>query len=116
MKNMLKILSVCGLLTGFAMLSPAASMTMTGMISDSMCGLSHAKMTAGHPGMTDRACTLACVKGGAKYIFVSNGKIYQIANQTLADLEKNAGENVSLTGDFNGQTVTIAKVMMERKK
>ena len=29
-------------------------MTMMGMISDSMCGASHAKMTAGHPNMTDR--------------------------------------------------------------
>jgi hypothetical protein len=29
--------------------------------------------------MTDRACTEACVKDGAKYAFMSKGKVYQIA-------------------------------------
>ena len=88
---------------------------MNGTISDSMCGASHAKMTAGHPNMTDRACTLGCVKGGAKYVFVSDGKVYQIANQNLAVLQKDAGESVSLTGDVNGDTITVSKVKMEKK-
>ena len=77
-----------------------------------MCGVSHAKMTTGHPGMTDKACTLACVKAGAKYVFVSDGKVYQIANQKQADLAKEAGDKVSLTGDVNGTTITVSKVMM----
>jgi cellobiose phosphorylase len=85
------------------------------MISDSMCGASHAKMMAAHPGMTDSQCTLGCVKDGAKYVFVSKGKIYQIANQNQADLAKEAGESVSLTGDVNGNTITVSKVMMEKK-
>jgi hypothetical protein len=116
MRNTVRGLSYLGLLLGFAAFSPAATMTMTGMISDSMCGASHAKMIAGHPNMTDKACTLGCVKGGAKYVFVSGGKVYQIANQNLADLEKNAGESVSLTGDVSGETITVSKVTMEKKK
>jgi hypothetical protein len=112
----MKTVSLFGLLAGFAAFSPAATMTMNGTISDSMCGASHAKMTAGHPNMTDKACTLACVKGGAKYVFVSNGKVYQIANQNLADLQKHAGESVALNGDVNGDTITVSKVMMEKKK
>jgi hypothetical protein len=104
------------LLAGFISFASAATMTMTGMISDSECGASHAKMTAGHPGMTDRACALACVKAGAKYVFVSDGKVYQIGNQNQPDLAKEAGDNVSLTGDVNGQTITVSKVTMARKK
>jgi len=117
MKNILKGLGCAGLFASLASFAPAANMTMTGMISDSMCGASHAKMTAGHAGMTDKACALACVKAGAKYIFVSeDGKIYQIANQNQADLAKEAGDKVSLTGDVNGTTITVSKVMMEKKK
>ena len=60
----------------------AASKTMTGKISDSMCGASHKKMAAQHGGnVTDAACTEACVKAGGKYVFVSGGKVYTIANQ-----------------------------------
>ena len=117
MKGILRRLGFVGLFASLASFAPAASMTMTGMISDSMCGASHAKMTAGHAGMTDKACTLACVKAGAKYIFVSeDGKVYQIANQNQADLAKEAGDKVSLTGDVNGTTITVSKVMMDKKK
>jgi len=92
-------------------------MTMTGMISDSMCGASHAKMMAMHKDakMTDRDCTLACVKGGGKYVFVSDGKVYQIANQDLAALQKDAGESVKLTGDVNADTIKVSKVAMAKK-
>ena len=116
MKTILRGLCCTGLLTGFASLVSAATMTMTGMISDSMCGASHAKMTAGHPNMTDRDCTLACAKAGAKYVFVSDGKVYQIANQNQPDLAKEAGDKVSLTGDVNGETITVSKLMMVKKK
>jgi hypothetical protein len=115
MNSIRKGLWFSGLLIGLASFASAATMTMNGTISDSMCGASHAKMTAGHPNMTDRACTLGCVKGGAKYVFVSDGKVYQIANQNLAVLQKDAGESVSLTGDVNGDTITVSKVKMEKK-
>ena len=94
MKTILRGLCCTGLLTGFASLVSAATMTMTGMISDSMCGASHAKMMAAHKDakMTDRDCTLGCVKAGGKYVFVSDGKVYQIANQNQPDLAKEAGD------------------------
>ena len=116
MKSILNGLCCAGLLAAFAPFASAATMTMKGMISDSMCGASHAKMMAGHPGMTDSQCTLGCVKGGAKYVFVSKGKVYQIANQDMAALMKEAGESVSLTGDVSGDTITVSKVMMAKKK
>jgi hypothetical protein len=113
MKHVLRTLLIAGLLVGLA--ASALAATMTGVISDSMCGASHAKMTSGHAGLTDRACAQACVKAGAKYVFVADGKVYNIANQNFADLEKNAGESVSLTGDVAGDTITVSKVAVERK-
>lgn len=114
MKNSLKSLCCLGLLAAFASFASAA--TWTGEISDSMCGTSHAKMISGHAGMTDRDCTLACVKGGGKYVFVSDGKVYSIANQDLALLQVHAGHTVQLTGDMKGDTITVSNITMGAKK
>jgi len=54
-----RILSVCFLATIACAVAFAADQTWVGQISDSMCGISHAKMTGAHPGMTDRDCALA---------------------------------------------------------
>ena len=114
MKTMVRVLCCAGLFAGLASFASAAEMTMKGMISDSMCGASHAKMMQAHTNIkTDRDCTLGCVKGGAKYVFVSDaGKVYQIANQDEASVMKNAGESVSVTGDVKGDTITVSKLMM----
>ena len=91
----------------------AADQTWTGKISDSKCGAKHA---AGEHGkkMTDRACTEACVKGGAKYVFASKGKVYQIANQDDADLAAHAGHTVKLTGEMKGDSITVSKIQMPK--
>jgi uncharacterized protein YdeI (BOF family) len=89
--------------------APAVAATWTGTISDSMCGVKH---QAGEHGkkMTDRECTEACVKAGAKYVFVSGDKVYKIANQDFAGLKAHAGEQVTLTGEIDENTITVAKV------
>jgi hypothetical protein len=88
----------------------AASQTLTGQISDSMCGKSHAGM--GDMGKNPKSCTAGCVKAGAKYTFVSGDKVYDIKNQNFAALAANAGGNVQLTGDLanDGKTITVTKV------
>jgi hypothetical protein len=116
MKQVLRSLWCLGLLVGLASFASAADKTWTGQISDSMCGASHQKMTAGHAGMTDRDCALACVKGGGKYVFVSDGKVYKIANQELALLPVHAGHTVQLTGDMKGDTITVSNITMGGKK
>jgi hypothetical protein len=77
-----------------------------GDISDSNCGVHH-KM-AGNP----HGCTLACVKQGAKYVFVTGGKVYTVANQNLPDLEKYAGEHVRIMGTRtpDGKSITISTI------
>ena len=95
----------------------AAEKTMTGRISDSNCGASHAKMMAAHAdAKTARDCTMACVKAGAKYVFVSGSKVYQISNQDQTDLEADAGRAVTVTGDVTGDTITVSKIARSTKK
>jgi hypothetical protein len=93
--------------------SLAADQTWTGQISDSSCGHSHKSMIE-HSGkkLTDRDCTLACVKAGGKYVFVVGGKVYNIANQDFAGLEEHAGHKVTLTGQASGDTITVSKIAM----
>src|SRR5260370_21715910 len=88
----------------------AAQQTLTGEISDSMCGASHAGM--GDMGKNPKDCTTSCVKGGAKYVFVSNGKVYRIQNQTFKTLAANVGAKVQVTGrvDDCGNDITLTKI------
>ncbi len=116
MKRVITLLGGVGLaiLAGtFALTSPAgaANTTMTGKISDSNCGASHAKMLAQHSGWTDRDCTQGCIKGGAKYVFVDpSGKVYNISNQNASGLSKYAGEDAKVTADFSASTITVSKI------
>jgi hypothetical protein len=115
MKHLCTIV-VAGVLN--AMFTSAADQTWTGRISDSMCGAKH-NTSAEHGGkkMSDRDCTLACVKDHkAKYVFVSAGKVYNVGNQDLAALQEHAGHTVKLTGEMSGDTITVSKVTMPAKK
>ena len=99
-------------LLAFASVSVFAG-TWTGKISDSMCGATHKKMEEhGTAKISDRDCTLACVKNGGKYVFVSKGKVYQIANQDYAGLQEHAGHNVKVTGDLAGNNLTVSNIEM----
>jgi hypothetical protein len=101
-----------------AICATAADKTWTGKISDSMCGAKH-NTSAEHAGkkMSDRDCTLACVKEhNAKYVFVSGGKVYNVANQDFAALHEHAGHTVKFTGEMTGDTITVSKIVMPAKK
>jgi hypothetical protein len=103
-----------------ALTSMAAEQTWTGKISDSKCGASHMAMEHGGKKVNDHDCTVACVKGGAKYVFVNKGKVFDIQNQDLAGLEEHAGHSVKLTGDLQADKKTIKaskiEMVMGRKK
>ena len=86
--------------------------TWAGKISDSMCGKTH---TMGGAKPDDAKCTVDCVKGGGKYVLVVGEKIYKIANQKFADLEKHAGVAVQLTGELKDDTITVTKVVVQKK-
>lgn len=89
----------------------AADQTWMGAISDKMCGADHKKMGGK---MSGRDCTLACSKGGAPYVLVSEGRVYQLANRD-ADLRTHAGHTVTLTGELKGETIRVSKIEMTKQ-
>ena len=102
---------ICVLAAGILLwATPALAATWTGTISDSMCGVKHPAGEHDGKKMTERDCTEACIKGGAKYVFVTGDKVYKIANQDYAGLKAHAGQKVTLTGDMKDDTITVAKV------
>jgi hypothetical protein len=107
MKSRLVVLLVLTSLN--ASLGFAAEQTLTGVISDSLCAASHATMAEQvSPPLSDPDCTKACVDANGKFVLVAdNKKVFQIANQTFAQLRDLAGKKVKLTGDVKGDSVTI---------
>ena len=92
----------------------AAEETLTGKISDSLCGASHERMAAGVvPMLSDRDCTIECIKSGGQYEFVDEkNKVIHIANQDFADLQQHAGHTVKLTGEVKSGAITVSKIEM----
>ena len=52
--------------------------------------------------------------GGAKHVFVSGGKTYEIANQDYAGLKDHTGHKVALTGEAKGDSITVSKIEMPK--
>ena len=65
------------------------------------------------PAPPDAECTMDCVRGGSKFVLVTADKIYQIANQDLAALKTHAGHKVKMTGELNGDSLTVSKIEMQ---
>jgi hypothetical protein len=93
-----------------AALPLSAQQSWSGQISDSMCKAKHEEAAEGAGKMADHDCTVSCVKGGSKYVLMVDGKMYQIANQSFADLEKYAGAKVNVSGDVKADTITVTKI------
>jgi len=89
----------------------AADKTWNGTISDSLCGAKHPGGEHDGKKMTDADCAKVCVnEHGGKWVFLSEGKTYTIANQDFGALKEHAGEKVALTGEMKGDAITVSKV------
>ena len=88
----------------------APEQTWKGKISDSNCKDKHPGGEHDGKKMTDADCTNVCIKKGAKYVFVSDGKVYQIANQNSKQIATHAGQDVELTGSMKGDTITASQL------
>ena len=101
---------------GTAATITAQTKTMTGKISDSLCGASHKEMaTKQGSTISDRDCVIACLnystENSPKLVFVEkSGTIYQIANQKFPGMIRRAGDTIALTGDVNGMTITVTNI------
>ena len=100
---------VLGLTLLLAMSMCAMAGEWTGYISDSGCAK---KMGAAKVASDSHAtCAQGCIKKGDKAVLVTDdGKIYQIANQDK--VTEHAGMKVTVSGDANGDTITVSEVKM----
>ncbi len=113
MRALVRALSTTGLLLlvaavvlpGWRLLSFAGTRqaTLTGTISDSMCGAKH--MMSGD----DATCVRTCVKGGSQYALVIRDKVYALSGQSAA-LDKLAGQRAIVTGSLEGSAFEVASV------
>lgn len=97
----------------FAVLSsgPSAQQSWTGSISDSSCKAHHEP--GGEAGLPDKPndCVLACVRGGSKFVFVTEDKkIFLIAKQDDPALQTQAAAKVTVTGALANDVLTISKI------
>lgn len=89
-------------------LAAGKSQTLTGVVSDAMCGAKHEEMPT-----KPAECTRACVKHGANYALVVGDKVYtlQTSDQAaLAKLNDLAGAKAKVSGDVDGTTITVKSV------
>jgi len=87
----------------FGCLGWAQNKTFTGTVSDEHCGAKHAKA-----GGAAETCVEKCVSGGAKYVLVSHGKVYQVDDQDK--FKGLGGKSVKVSGSLSGDTITVAEV------
>jgi hypothetical protein len=101
------VLSIAGCL----LLAPgfAAAATFSGEIMDEACakGGGHASMFKKEGTNDAKACTLACVKGGSKFVLFNDStkKYYMLDNQTKP--KEFAGQKVQVTGTLDKASNTI---------
>jgi len=98
------------LLAGLAampILAAGKNQTLTGQVSDAMCGAKHEM-----PGSAAE-CTRGCIKHGSKYALVVGDKVYTLETSDKATLDKLndlAGASAKVTGDVDGDTIAVKSV------
>ena len=87
-------------------LAAGKSQTLTGQVSDAMCGAKHQMGSAAE-------CTRGCIKHGSKYALVVGDKVYTLETSDQATLDKLndlAGASAKVTGDVDGDTIAVKSV------
>ena len=98
------IAPVAALALGAAGLFAQASQTITGTVSDAMCGAHHMMKDA-----TPAQCTRECVKQGSDFALVSEGKLYTLKGDK-AQFDKFAGQKVVVKGEVPGTTISVNSI------
>ncbi len=84
--------------------SSTGTKTLTGTISDSMCGAKHMAKDK-----SPAECTRICVKQGMKYALVAEDKVYTLEGHE-AELDKLAGMKATVKGSVSGETMAVQSV------
>jgi hypothetical protein len=85
-----------------------ATVTAVGVIGDSYCQHTHLYSTRFN--VSDRECTLGCVKRGAEFVLVTEHEVHRISNQDLPDLAAFANQRVEVSGTRDGDRLVIASM------
>jgi len=87
----------------------AAQKTLTGTVSDSMCGAHHMAKDK-----SAAECTRECVSKGMNYALIVGEKVYTL-NGHEAELDKLAGQRATVKGSVTGEAVMVDSVAAARK-
>ena len=89
--------------------SSETTKTLTGIVSDSMCGAHHMAKDK-----SPAECARMCVKQGMKYALIVRDKVYTLEGHE-AELDKLVGERATVKGDVTGETVAVQSVVSAKK-
>ena len=79
--------------------------TLTGIVSDSMCGAHHMAKDK-----SPAECTRICIKQGMKYALVIGSKVYTLEGHE-SEVDKLAGQKATVKGSVTGETVAVQSVV-----
>jgi hypothetical protein len=86
---------------GSVVVEKRVAITLTGIVTDSLCGADHGIKALGDP-----ECTRTCVELGAQYALAVGKKLYVLQGHQ-ADLERFAGNDVRVKGHTAGRDTVI---------
>ena len=84
--------------------SAQLNQTLTGTVSDAMCGTHHMMQ-----GKTPAQCTRECVRQGSNFALVIGGKVYTLKGNK-AQFNKFAGEKVIVKGNVSGTAISVDSI------
>ena len=104
MKTKTKLTAVLMLSLAGAFAAFAQQQSLTGVVTDSMCGATHMAKDK-----TSAECTQVCVKDGMKYALAVEKKVYILEGHE-AELAKLTGQKVTIKGALKGDTLSVQEV------
>lgn len=107
--QILNFMGAAFVLAGAIYPAPATS-TFTGVITDTLCGRSHAMMKAA----SDEACVKICVKSSGEYALYDGKEILKLSDQKLP--AKFAAQRVTVTGTYDEKAKRIKVLSIEAAK
>ena len=81
--------------------------TVTGVITDTMCGAKHTMMK----GQPDEECVRMCAKGSAEFALYDGKNVWKLSDQKTA--AKFAAKRVKVTGVADQKALTIKTTSMD---
>jgi hypothetical protein len=108
MKTETKLIAVLMLAFTGTFAAVAQQQSLTGVVTDSMCGATHMAKDK-----TPAECTQMCVKDGMKHALATEKKVYILEGHE-AELAKLAGQKVTVNGTPKGDTLSVQEVVASK--